>query len=225
MVNPDICEMNIQIAAATTIEIAPTIEFLQKQNFRFQNNEFSIAITGIGGMATAYNLSKYLYVKRPEYGIQVGVAGGFDEKMEIGTLVCVEDEMLGDLGAEENNGFNDVFDLGLIEVNEAPFSEKILRNPFKEELNRSRLPIVNSIGINEITTSKQRIDLLRKKYNPAIESMEGAAFHYVCLQEKIRFLQVRAISNFVGERDKIKWNLKKAIQNLNTWLIAFIRSI
>ena len=223
MFNPDICEMNILIAAATTIEINPTIEFLQKQNFRLPDNEFRIAITGIGGMATAYELSKSLYTKRPDYAIQVGVAGSFDEKIKIGTLICVGEEMLGDLGAEEKNGFNDVFDLGLMEENKAPFNGKILRNPFKEELTRSRLPIVKSIGINEITTSKQRIDLLRKKYSPAIESMEGAAFHYVCLQEKIRFLQLRAISNFVGERDKTKWNLNLAIQNLNSWLVSFIQ--
>jgi futalosine hydrolase len=31
--------------------------------------------------------------------------------------------------------------------------------------------------------------------------MEGAALHFVCLQEDISFIQLRAISNFVGERD------------------------
>ncbi|MGZ5134632.1 MAG: futalosine hydrolase [Flavitalea sp.] len=217
--------MNILIAAATAFEIDPAIEFVRKENFRLQNNEISILITGVGGVATTYKLSKSLVAKRPDYIIQAGIAGTFDEKLEIGTVVCVEDEMLGDLGAEEKNEFNDVFDLGLMDENEVPFNKKVLRNPFKEELNRYGLPIVKSIGINEITTSKQRIDLLRQKYNPAIESMEGVAFHYVCLQEKVRFLQLRAISNVVGERDKNNWDLRLAIQNLNTWLIDFIQSI
>jgi futalosine hydrolase len=45
--------------------------------------------------------------------------------------------------------------------------------------------------------------------------MEGAALHYVCLQQEINFLQLRSISNIVGERDKQKWEMKEAIANLN----------
>jgi futalosine hydrolase len=45
--------------------------------------------------------------------------------------------------------------------------------------------------------------------------MEGAALHYVALCEKIPFLQLRAVSNYVGERDKNKWALREAIANLN----------
>ena len=53
--------------------------------------------------------------------------------------------------------------------------------------------------------------------------MEGAAFHYVCLQQKINFLQIRGISNMVGERDKTKWKIKKAIENLNNELLKIIK--
>jgi futalosine hydrolase len=217
--------MNILIAAATSLEIDPTIEFLQKHNFRLQKNEFSILITGIGGVATTYKLSKSIITKRPDYAIQAGIAGSFDESLGLGIVVCVEEEMLGDLGAVEKNAFNDVFDLGLVDENEFPFNGRILRNPFKEELNRCGVPTVKSIGISEITTSKQRIDVLRNKYSASIESMEGAAFHYVGLQEKIRFIQLRAISNFVGERDKVNWDLNLAIQNLNSRLLEFVQSI
>ena len=55
--------------------------------------------------------------------------------------------------------------------------------------------------------------------------MEGAAFHYVCLKEHVPFAQVRAISNFVTPRDKSQWQMKKAITNLNKWLIKFIEGL
>jgi futalosine hydrolase len=45
--------------------------------------------------------------------------------------------------------------------------------------------------------------------------MEGAALHYTCLMENIPFIQLRAVSNFVGERDKNKWKMKEAIAVLN----------
>jgi futalosine hydrolase len=52
--------------------------------------------------------------------------------------------------------------------------------------------------------------------------MEGAALHYVALMEKIPFLQLRSLSNFVGERDKNKWLMKEAIINLNLELQSLI---
>jgi len=35
-----------------------------------------------------------------------------------------------------------------------------------------------------------------------------------CLQKEIPFLQIRGISNYVGERDKSKWKMEEAIDNL-----------
>jgi futalosine hydrolase len=60
------------------------------------------------------------------------------------------------------------------------------------------------------------------RYDCCVESMEGAAFHYVCLQEGMPFAQVRAISNYVTPRDKSQWQMKDAIVNLNKWVIGFI---
>jgi futalosine hydrolase len=45
--------------------------------------------------------------------------------------------------------------------------------------------------------------------------MDGAALHYACLIEHIAFIELRAVSNFVGERDKTKWKLIEAITVLN----------
>ena len=55
--------------------------------------------------------------------------------------------------------------------------------------------------------------------------MEGAAMHYVCLMEKIPFLQLRSISNYIGERNKRKWNMNESIINLNNELIKLIKKI
>ncbi len=51
--------------------------------------------------------------------------------------------------------------------------------------------------------------------------MEGAAFHYACLQENIPFLQLRSISNYVEVRDKSKWKIQLAIKELNDTLIKY----
>ena len=64
-----------------------------------------------------------------------------------------------------------------------------------------------------------------QSFNADIETMEGAALHYVCLQEHIPFLQIRSISNHVGERDKTKWKIKEAIENLNKELQILINDL
>ena len=58
-----------------------------------------------------------------------------------------------------------------------------------------------------------------------IESMEGAALHYVALMERVPFLQIRAVSNYAGERDKRKWNFGDSIGNLNRELVRIVTQV
>jgi futalosine hydrolase len=44
--------------------------------------------------------------------------------------------------------------------------------------------------------------------------MEGAALHFVCLQEGIPFVQLRGISNRVGDREKRNWRIDEAMTRL-----------
>jgi futalosine hydrolase len=84
------------------------------------------------------------------------------------------------------------------------------------------LPAVKAITVNKVSDSLIQKRQAMINFAPEIESMEGAALHYVCLQENIPFIQIRSISNLIGERDKSKWNFKEAIVNLNRELIKLI---
>ena len=52
--------------------------------------------------------------------------------------------------------------------------------------------------------------------------MEGATLHYTCRQAGIPFLQIRAVSNYIGERNKANWKIKEALDNLNQTLLKYI---
>jgi futalosine hydrolase len=133
----------------------------------------------------------------------------------------VNEEVSGDLGVEENNEFKDVFDMGLPQIT-APYTGKSLLNKDSAMLQRYNLPLVKAVTISEITTRRERIEQLQQKYQPVVESMEGAAFHYIASIEKIPYIQLRAVSNMVGERDKTKWKMKEAIAALNEQLIKMV---
>jgi len=213
--------MDILLIAATNFEIQPTINYLADRDCLIGKNKFDVLITGIGSMSTSYWLTKTIEKHRPHLLIQAGVAGSFSSSYPPGSLVLVNEEVTGDLGVEENNEFKDVFDMGLPQIT-APYTGKSLVNKHVELLQRYNLPPVKAVTVNEITTRATRIQQLEQKYQPVVESMEGAALHYIALIEKIPYIQLRAVSNMVGERDKSKWKMKEAIAALNEQLITMV---
>lgn len=55
--------------------------------------------------------------------------------------------------------------------------------------------------------------------------MEGAALHYICRDVNIPFIQIRSVSNYVGERNKAHWKMKEAIYQLNETLLQYIEAL
>jgi len=178
--------------------------------------------SGVGMLASAVSLTKMVLEDKPDLIIQVGIAGCFDHSQPLGKVVVIADESVADMGVQEDGKWKDIFDLKLEKSSYHPFEKRKLPNPWLTTYNLLKLPEVSAITVNEITTNPERMQQLVKKYSPLPESMEGAALHYVCREVQIPFLQIRAISNYIGERDKTNWNLKNAIENLNQTLLKYI---
>lgn len=219
--------MRLLVAAATTFELELFKHFL-KQEFQLINEnhycrgnlEIYVCITGIGAMQTTYQLMEDISSFNPHFCLQAGVAGAFNRDLPLAGLVIVREELLGDLGVEDNGKYTDMFDLGLMNASEKPFINKKLINTFQDFPLKLTLPFVTSLTINTGSGTVDTIQFREERFDCDIESMEGAAFHYVCLKKKLPFLQVRSISNYVEPRDKSKWKMKEAIENLNNWMIA-----
>ena len=134
----------------------------------------------------------------------------------------MKQDAFADIGSVEKKKFKTIFELGFGNENEFPFTNGYLINT-SEILHLSNLKKVNAVTINKINDRKKQSKMLKKMFDAEIESMEGAAFHFVCLQQNVQFLQIRSISNKVGERDKRKWNIKGAVENLNIELLKLIK--
>lgn len=224
--------MKILLIAATEAEIAPLIEYIEPfrtsangQKYAFGNADISLLITGVGTAATAYNLTKQLAKNHYDMVLQAGVGGAFSNSIAIGDVVVVERERFADLGAEDNGEYIDIFDLGLLQANEKPFTDKCLEAPEVNLLKGLELKKVSGVTVNTVSGSTGTIQRIIDMYSPDVESMEGAAMHYVCLLEGVPFVQIRAISNYVEPRDKSKWKMGKAIKNLNDVLKTFSDSL
>lgn len=167
-------------------------------------------VTGVGLMPSTYALMQEIGALNPDIILQIGIAGTFNEKFSLGSAVVVEREVMADMGVYENGAYRDVFDLGLAGKNTSPFEEGAIVNHHVGLLSAAGLPAVRAVSVSEISSSAERIELFSKRYLADIESMEGAALHYVCTLQKIPFLQIRGISNRVGERNKTNWKIREA---------------
>lgn len=200
--------MNITIAAATPFEIREEVYTNTLHRIQF-------LYTGIGVLSSAISFMQHVFQHKPDLIIQAGIAGSFDTNIKLGNVVVIEKEYLGDTGVWEGGEWKDLFDMNLQKSDEQPFTNRSLPNKQADKLNKLHLPKVTGVTINEITTSEQRMKVLTEKYKADVESMEGASLHYVCNLFSVSFIQLRAISNYVGERDKTKWEMKDSIANVN----------
>ena len=211
--------MKILVVSATEHEL--NLSNTNLQNDKTDDN-VDLLISGIGIAATVYHVTKTLMQKNYDTAIQAGIAGSFTNRLNLGETVFVSSDTFGDSGIEESGMFRNLITSGLVNENDFPFTNGWLVNRHKI-LNNGLIKTVKAITVNKITDDKKQIDEQINFFNAQVESMEGAAFHYVCLSMNIPFLQLRSISNVVGERDKNKWKMKEAISSLNNNLNKIIQ--
>ncbi len=217
--------MKILLVAATKLEIEPLQQYLTERMYLRKQQQIDVLLTGVGSLATVYALTKEFSRQKPDIAIQVGIAGSFHPLFTPGKIVMIKEEIIGDLGVMHQDTWQSAFDLGLIGEDDHPWKKGKLINPNIELLGKLDHEKVKAITVNRISTEENFINQIKEKFSPIVESMEGAAFHYVCLKEDIPFLQIRSVSNMVGERDKSTWLLKESIDLLNDELIRLLHNL
>jgi futalosine hydrolase len=219
----------ITVVVATPGEIEPFLHYLQKnaeqhsfQTFQLHTLLIDILYTGIGIMDTMYTLMDYISHRHPDGWIQAGIGGALDTSLSISQVYSISSETLVGFGAEEQNGIiRDPFQLGWSDPDAFPYESGLMLCPHHLQ---PGLPIATGMTSFHSHGDASRIELIHLGTSGQIESMEGAPFFYISLMKKIPFLSLRAISNFVEPRDVSKWQIKPAIDQLNTALIKWLET-
>jgi futalosine hydrolase len=170
-------------------------------------------VTGIGMVATAIELSKKLSQNKYDLVINAGIAGSFNRSLKIGQIVEVVKDTFSEIGAQDGNQFLSPNDI-----------ELDVDSVFHNEAKTSFDP-VSAITVNTIHGEDTSIVRVMYRLNPQIETMEGAAFFMTCQRFSVKCIQLRSISNYVEKRNKSKWDIPKAIKNLNVELNNILNSL
>jgi futalosine hydrolase len=222
----------IVVASSTEIkELRDKMTFANKltpslSTYTYGNLSIDILITGYGSIFTAYHLTKTLHAYNYDLVMNAGVAGSFDYFLEQGFVVNVIQDQFADLGFEDKLGFYTLGEKEMINEDSFPFSGELMRSlgNFEIEEVESMIP-VKAITVNTIHGSQEKIQRLKNKYHADIETMEGAGFFYVCLMEKVPFLQIRSISNFVEIPRVENWYLPLALKNLTKSMLDIFNEL
>jgi futalosine hydrolase len=177
--------------------------------YHFGDLEISMLVAGVGSVSTAWSLRQWFSInEKPDLA--------FKDDFMTGDVVMPITDCFADAGIEDGENFITLFEAGLAGANEFPFRDGLLYadTVYCDRL-KGILKPVTAITVNTATGSEVTIKKLIKKFNPDIETMEGATFFYLCTREKIPFLALRAISNRVEPRNKNKWNIALALDNLS----------
>jgi futalosine hydrolase len=205
--------MRILVVSATEPEIAPIVARLKA------SRSVELLTTGVGMVATAAWCSRRLAGQRYDVAFNFGVCGSFDASLTPGTVVHVVSDRVSELGAEDDDAFLTLEELQL------PGESEIVNHAPPDNAALGSLPRARGITVNTVHGSDRSIASIVERFNPQVESMEGAAFMYACLIHEVPFAQVRAVSNVVERRNRRAWKMADAIESLGVAALRILEGI
>jgi len=209
----DIRSMRIAIATATPLEWEGLKPDAWATSLSTGPHHLTHWLTGVGLLHTACSLATRIPSERPDLVVQVGLGGSFNiHKHPLGTAVGILRETQADLGVQESTGWKDAFQMGWMDPHQPPYLDGWLVNPHQWLWELAALPMVKGVSVNSVSSEPYWIEALVQRLQPDVESMEGAALHATCLMSTTPFLQIRGLSNRVGERDKSQWRIAEALE-------------
>lgn len=190
--------------------------------------------SGMGKTNAAQALTALLEKSRVRGVIGFGVAGAYPgSELQVGELALAASEIYGDEGVLTPAGWRSTEEIGI------PLLEKDGARTFNEfpidsqrvEAARQALAAAGwqvrtgpFVTVSTCSGTAARGRELAERFGALCESMEGAAWAHVAALYGVPFLELRAASNLVEDRDLSRWRLVDAAEAVARALPEVVRS-
>ncbi|WKX74283.1 futalosine hydrolase [Streptomyces sp. XD-27] len=193
---------------------------------RFRGVRVDVLVAGVGPAAAGAAAGAALAVaavREEPYDVVVsaGIGGGFRPEGDgtgarVGGLVVADAIVAADLGAETPDGFAPVTELGFGTVAHQPPAALV------RAVARTTGAVRGAVlTVSTVTGSAARAAALRDRHpGAAAEAMEGFGVAEAAAAHGVPVLEIRAVSNPVGPRDRAAWRIGEALDALR---LAFER--
>ncbi|PSM44474.1 futalosine hydrolase [Streptomyces dioscori] len=142
--------------------------------------------------------------------VSAGIGGGFQPDAPVGSLVLADEITVADLGAETADGFVPVTELGFGTVTHRPPNSLVREIAAVTGARQGSV-----LTVSTVTGSAARAVELRRRHPRALaEAMEGFGVAEAAAAHGVPVLEIRAVSNPVGPRDRAAWRIGEALAAL-----------
>lgn len=233
----------IVVTASTPMELSllvagtsasPVDGIGNRQLFRGEigGREVVLAVTGIGKVNAAITGTLLLERFRPSLLINTGCGGAFSGSgLAVGNLAVATAETFADEGVLTPDGWKglELIGIPICHGNDGPLYNRI---PLDSGLASSASQLAASLGfktglgpfltVSTCSGTTSQGDELLRRFPGICENMEGAALAQLAVMYRTPLLEIRGISNLVEDRDLSRWNLRLAVEQVQTFLLAYL---
>lgn len=168
-------------------------------------------ITGIGPVDAATRVARALAARPYDLVVNAGIAGAFDGIAKVGDGVVVGEELYL---LQQETGAPLALPPGNIIADRVPADQQLI-----EAITALGFPLVRGITVSHVTSTDATAQRLRER-GAEIESMEGFAVLRAAQLANVPAIELRGISNRVGDRANSGWDFDAGLAGLRRVLNA-----
>jgi futalosine hydrolase len=194
-----------------------------------------ICAGGIGKINAAIATTALIERCHPLLVINTGCAGAYlSSGLTVGELAVASDEFLGDEGVVTSAGWQD---LGFMGIPTVIHNNRLYHNaiPLSKHPAEKAVQLADYLGVKLVrgrfvtvstcSGSRQRGEELSRSFHGICENMEGAAVAQTCLRFGIDCMEIRGISNLVDERDMKTWDISRAVEAAQRFVLKYLEEM
>ncbi|WP_455351473.1 futalosine hydrolase [Streptomyces sp. SYSU K217416] len=171
---------------------------------------FDVVAVGAGPAASAAGAATALATTPYDLAVSAGIGGGFQPAAPPGSLVVADAIVAADLGAETPDGYLAVEELGFGRSVHLP--PPGLTAHVARALGALIAPVLT---VSTVTgTAARAAELAARHPRAGAEAMEGFGVAEAAAVHSVPVLEIRAVSNTVGPRDRAAWRIGDALAAL-----------
>jgi futalosine hydrolase len=214
------------------IRPAPGDEFKTIHKGELGGSNIIFTHCGVGKVNAAHSVTLILENWDVDVLILFGIGGAYPgSALNIGDIAVAQSENYGEEGVLTEKGWRSMEFTGFPLLKK----EKEYYNTFPLDAGFAHLAAFaskncgfnvetgNFVTVSQCSGTRHSGALMKKRWNGLCENMEGAAIAHICAMYGVPMMEIRGISNIIGDRDMKKWDIEAAASNCNMAVMELFR--
>ena len=187
------------------------------------NNDIDVLISGVGTFQTAYHLTRALMECEYKMVLTAGIAGDYDPDRPLHQIFSVERSTFADCGFETADGqYQPIIGSKFLDDDTPQFQSGYIINSKADTLG---LTLATANTVSRTCTEPINVKKILCRHPADLETMESAAFSYICAMQHVPYAEIRCTSNHIVPKKEEPWMIKEAVEVLGKAVEEAVKTI